>query len=104
MFESPPPIVELGPSSGWSLPAGERGDPWRARSRLCPMSREGEIVVCGQRSESFGFGPLGPDPRPIIDEITRALTFPAGRQGSVGPGEVQGARSTGVGIGYRIRF
>ena len=103
MFEIPPAIVELGPESGWSLPSGERGDGVRVRSRLCGVSREGEIVVCGQRGESFGFGPLGPDPRPMIDEISRALTFPAGR-GIVAPGEVQGARSSGVGVGFRIRF
>lgn len=104
MFETPPAIVELGPESGWSLPARERGDPWRMRSRLCPISREGEIVVCGQRGESFGFGPLGPDPRPFVDEITGALTSRVGRNGTLGPGEVQGARSTGVGVGFRIRF
>lgn len=104
MFEPPPAIIDLGPESGWSLRESERGNPLRVRSRLCGVSREGEIVVCGQRGESFGFGPLGPDPRRFVEEIEAALTTSLGRNTTLGPGEVEGARSTGAGLRLRVRF
>ena len=105
MFESPPAIVDLGPSSGWTLPAGDQRPAWRlGRVPDCPPSREGEIIVCGRRGENFGIGPLGPDPRPLIEEMADALTFPIGGRIELRPTEVVGARSTGAGIGFRIRF
>ena len=100
MFESPPAIVELGPSSGWSLPAGDR----RGRGRDdCGRPERGQIIVCGRRQD-FGIGPLGPDPRPLVEEIADALTFPLSRGIDVRPGDFEAARSNANGIRFRIRF
>lgn len=106
MLEAPPAIVDLGPSSGWSLPAPDISEPWRlGRVRDCPLSREGQIIVCGRRGgPGFEIGPLGPDPRPLMDEITRSLTFPVARGVTFRPAEIVGARSTGVGVGFSLKF
>ena len=99
MLEPPPAIIDLGPSSSWSLPAAER---WRLL-RDCDRGRPAEIIVCGRRGPQ-GVGPLGPDPLPLIREIENALTIQLAPGIDLRPGDFSAARSNANGIRLRIRF
>jgi hypothetical protein len=98
MLEPPPAIIDLGPSSGWSLPATDR---WRLRD--CGRGQPTEIIVCGRR-EPQGVGALGPDRLPLIQEIENALTIRLAPGIDLRPGDFSAARSNANGIRLRIRF